>query len=659
MTYPETKVSNTADDSAIVGAQAQVIHGGVHNSFYIPPGASAKEKYEVGIRYLNSGVPSLALRWIGRAIAERHDTSEVRFYWLLALLSGRTSRQLSSEDISQLNALEKHPVVYQLDPWSDGIRAVLGLLNTLRSPGKDPGPPIEVLEHLHPAQKEPVFQHITAFLKGPKGDRIWQNAAEAAETGRHAKGRDKRAKYFFYRDPAPAYPRQPMPAMVSSRDRLAAVVASAIFVLTLLDIAVILAVHVSIAGLVGFLIGCSGLCLAGNSWTEFRWQRRRRAEHQRLFVSGPNAASQERSRLATGIDHQFGWFLQRYAPKTADISSWLFVTRGFRDRLRDEIAEIYRDRRPAVKVEQLNWLVVHEVWQLAKRWNQGTLCDPPDDESRLRSTSLWAGIGATGLGGLLATFSLLIADPVGGFIALVILGVSGYQGAHRWTGITLELRRAAADKAESERKYAERKTAYEAYRDKFDALQPSDLLMAEWLECDKKVILKCALEYFSLRRSDVISYAFLETPSPPYKRASDCNGPWRYTCYKIIVFLLTAEGIRQLTYELRTRDGDIQPRDDRSYRYDAIASVEASLAKDGSRQEFKVHLMDGKTIPFRVAAALTELNAGDDTVEDLASATDIEALSSATEDATGMRNTLRILRGVAADGKAWIARETQ
>lgn len=659
MTYPETKVSNTADDWAIVGAQAQVIHGGVHNSYYVPPGATAKEKYEVGIRYLNSGVPSLALRWIGRAIAERHDTSEVRFYWLLALLSGRTSRQLSSEDISQLKALENDPVVYQIDPWSDGIRAVLDLLNAHRSPGKDPGPPIDALEHLHPAQKEPVFQHVTAFLKGPKGDRIWRDAVEAARTGRYAKGRDKRAKYFFYRDPAPAYPRPVMPAVASYRNRVTAVAASAIFVLTLLDIAGVLAVHVSVAGLVGFLIGCSGLCLAAANWTEFRWQGRRRADYQRPLVPGSNATPQERSRLAAGIGHQFDWFLRRYPPRAADMSSWLSVTQGIRDRLCYEIAEIYGDKRPAVKVEQLNWLVVHEVRQLANRWNQGTLCDPPDGESHLRPVALSAGIAATGLGGLLAAFSLLGADPVGGFITLVILGVSGYQGARRWTGIALDLRRAAADKAESERKYAERQAAYEAYREKFDALQPSDQLMAEWLECDKKVILKCALEYFSLRRSDVVSYAFLETPSAPYKRASDRNGPWRYTRYKIIVFLLTADGIRQVAYELHTQDGDIQPRDDRSYRYDAIASVEASLAKDGSRQEFKVHLMDGKTIPFRVAAALTELNTEDGSVEDLSSATDTEALSSATEDATGMRNTLRILRGVAADGKGWITRETQ
>lgn len=126
--------------------------------------------------------------------------------------------------------------------------------------------------------------------------------------------------------------------------------------------------------------------------------------------------------------------------------------------------------------------------------------------------------------------------------------------------------------------------------------------------------------------------------------------PWRYTDYKIIVFLLTADGIRQVTYDLSTEDGDIQQRDRQSYRYDAIASVEASVAEDGYREAFKLHLVNGKDITFKAAdPLLVEWNPEDD---------EAAALHSATEDATGLRNTLRILEGVAADGKEWIARES-
>jgi hypothetical protein len=60
MSHQYTNVTNSADDSATVGAQAQVIHGDV-TTYFIRPGATAKEKYEVGVNYLNGGVPSSAL----------------------------------------------------------------------------------------------------------------------------------------------------------------------------------------------------------------------------------------------------------------------------------------------------------------------------------------------------------------------------------------------------------------------------------------------------------------------------------------------------------------------------------------------------------------------------------------------------------------------
>jgi hypothetical protein len=646
MSYPQANVFNLADGSATVGAQAQVVHGGVH-TYFIRPGATAKEKYEVGVNYLNGRAPSLALPLIRQAIAEGHDTSEVRFHWLLALLSGRTSRQLSSEDTDQLDALERHSVVYQLDPWSDGIRAVLRLLNSLRSSGTDPAPFIDALDHLHPAQKKLVLQHITVFLRGPQGDQMWRRDIEAAEAGRYAKHRDKRVTFFFHPWPAKARAKQPGPAVVPSADRAKAFAASVIFVLTLLDVGGELVLHASITGILGFLVGCGGACLAATSWIEFRWRAQRREEARRLFVPAPRTAAPAGG-FASRVDQRFNYYSWKYAPDKENRSSWLSPTEGIRNQLRDEIVEIYREER--VKAERLNWLIRYEVGQLARRWKEGTLYSAPDDEFHVKPVALWAGMAATALGGLLVVATLLGADPVGGFIALAILAVSGYQAIHRWTGIALELRRAAAEKAASERKYSEREAAYEAWREKLRAIRPTDLEMAEWLECDKKVILKRALRHYGLNRSDVVSYAFLETPTTPYDRASVRNGPWRYTRYKIIVFLLTADGIRQVAYELNTRGGDIEQRDWRSYRYDALASIEASVAKDGHRQEFKLHLVNGQVIPFRVSEPITEWNPDDGNAE---------AVSSATEDATGLRNTLRILEGVAADGKGWIARETQ
>ncbi|MGH3280827.1 MAG: hypothetical protein ACRDNW_17050 [Trebonia sp.] len=128
---------NVANDSATIGAQAETIHGDVY-TYFIRPDASAREKYEAGVNYLNGGVPSEALPLIERAIAEGYDTSEVHFYRLLALISGRTSRQFSPEDATRLDGIRMHDVVRWSDPWADGVRVVLRLLDTLRTPGTDP-----------------------------------------------------------------------------------------------------------------------------------------------------------------------------------------------------------------------------------------------------------------------------------------------------------------------------------------------------------------------------------------------------------------------------------------------------------------------------------------------------------------------------------------
>jgi hypothetical protein len=199
--------------------------------------------------------------------------------------------------------------------------------------------------------------------------------------------------------------------------------------------------------------------------------------------------------------------------------------------------------------------------------------------------------------------------------------------------------------AQSERKIAEREAAYKAWIEKLSDIKPTDQDMAAWLDCDKKIILGYALQYYGLKRSDVISYAFLETPGTSYKRGRVRNGPWRYTRYKILVFLLTRDGIRQTSYEVNTRDSYIQGLDRESYGYEAIASVKAYAPKSASQQTFDLHLISGRTISFSVAEPISRSSPEDEDAEDV---------NNATQDATGLRNTLRILEGIAADGKKWI-----
>ncbi|MZG20141.1 hypothetical protein GTY44_42850, partial [Streptomyces sp. SID5914] len=79
--------SSAAYDSN-VGMQAGVIHNSsVH---FVHPDASPPEKYRVGVRLLEDGIPSRAREMISDAIAHGHNGAEVRFHWVLAMFSART-----------------------------------------------------------------------------------------------------------------------------------------------------------------------------------------------------------------------------------------------------------------------------------------------------------------------------------------------------------------------------------------------------------------------------------------------------------------------------------------------------------------------------------------------------------------------------------------
>jgi hypothetical protein len=407
--------------------------------------------------------------------------------------------------------------------------------------------------------------------------------------------------------------------------------------------------HGSIGGVLGYVVGCTGLCIAGASWVEYRWQARRRAEHARRLALATRHAAPAGS-FAARIDQRIEHYFATYLPDGMDRTDWLAITAGTRTRLRGELVEIYQGRR--IGAEGLNWLFSHEAGEAKRRWKQETFYSPAQEfyAAPAVRTGRSAGMIGTVIGGLVVALALLHADPVGGLFSLAVLAVSGYHGTRQWTSIALERRRAAADEAEYKDKDAEWEAAYERWSGNIENIKPTDQEMAEWLDCDKKIMLANALRHYGLKRSDVISYAFLETPGASYKRASVRNGPWRYTQYRILIFLLTEDGIRQAAFDLRTRDGDVEPGERHSYRYNAIACVETSVPTGDYQQTFDLYLVNGRTISFRVVDPITHWLPGE---------TDAEAQSNATQDATGLRNTLRILEGVAADGKEWIVRETQ
>lgn len=648
MTYPGASPVNSAGDQATVGVQSQVIHGDVY-SYVVQSGDSPEHEYEVGVNYLDGGVPSTALALIEHAIAAGHDTSETRFHWLLALISGRTSRQLSPEDTSRLEGLRKDPVMYRADPWAEGIRVIFQLLQSHSELEEDSRLSISALDSLPLQQRRPVLRHLAVFLEGAVGDQVWKRELDAAMDGQDKPDRTSRVDLFFQRSPARPRAQQPRPAVFSPRDSAAALGGAVAAVAALADIGWQLVVYGSVTGLIGWAAICVGCCLAGRNWIDLRWEKQQRAEHARLRAPRPRAPAPG---FARSVDQRFDHYLAVRVPHGISREEWSAVTSGVRQQVRDEIVDIYREQR--IGARRIDWLVRYEVEEMARQWRAGTLHSPDDEicvRPRARITRA-AGLAALAVGMLIVGQALLHAGPLRGFLALVVLAFAGYLAERGWTRNGLERRRAAADQARSERTFTRREAEYRRLTEKLSSIKPSDQEMAAWLDCDKKIILERALRRYGLKRSDVLTYSFLETPGESYNRASVRNGPWRYSRYKIVVFLLTRDGIRQIAYALRTKDGSAEELERESYGYRAIVSVQASIPKSTNkyRQNFRLHLVSGRIVTFNVADELEEWSSENG---------DVSLLDTATQEATGLRNTLHILEGVAADGQEWIKRATK
>ena len=92
--------TNTAESGSTVGIQGEWVQNS--NVYMVSPEDPPERKYEVGVNYLNNGVPTGAREWITDAIVHGYDNAEVRFHWALAMLSKRSYRELSFDERAQL-----------------------------------------------------------------------------------------------------------------------------------------------------------------------------------------------------------------------------------------------------------------------------------------------------------------------------------------------------------------------------------------------------------------------------------------------------------------------------------------------------------------------------------------------------------------------------
>lgn len=640
--------SNVADGSATVGVQAQTVHD--VTIYQVAPDDPPERKFDVAVRYLDGGMPRQARRLIDDVIVAGLGTSEVWFHWLLALLSDRTLREFSREDLTRLGLVRRRLQPDDDSAWADGVRLVLRLLDALRTPDADFRPVLKELDGLGTVQRDKILRHLDVILRGPIEDQLWQREIQRVRAAGRAGDREQRVWMFFQPKPEKARVRPVAPPAITETDQVWVAAAGIVCGMAAAYLGWLVLLAGDVSAMVAFLASATG----GYAWAvhgpQWRFRvARRRMKDQECRPLGPYAHHAPQGGFADQVDRMFDHYFARYVPDGASRSEWLAGTSGIRRTLRDEIVEIYRERRVSAKA--IAWLIRYEVSEVKRGWQNGRLL-AYRRELRTPATTLLASLGGLGVlsvGACWVIQSAIRERPLGGSVAALLSLVSALVAARGWLRIAVERRRFAADQLESQVRYARREAAYQRWCAKL-ARKPTDLEMARWLDCDRKILLDWAMRHYQLHASDVIAHAFLETPARNNdKRARVRNGPWRYAKYRIVVFLLTRDGVRQVSADLDFQRAVFANCHRTNYRFDAVAAVHVTDS-DGYPRTFELTLVNGERINVRV----TESGA-----EQLQLGEDPDALSRTAKDASGLTDTLHVLEGIAAEGKEWVVHEIQ
>jgi hypothetical protein len=171
--------------------------------------------------------------------------------------------------------------------------------------------------------------------------------------------------------------------------------------------------------------------------------------------------------------------------------------------------------------------------------------------------------------------------------------------------------------------------------------------MENWLTADKTLVLDDALKHYRLAWRDILTHTFLQAPGKNCKRARVIGGPPRYSKYDIRLFLITHDGVREVSTEIDFEHAKLNGQKRNNFRFDAVSSVHVARTNELS-YTLELTLMNGEPRNIRVTDSAADRAAPNETPYSLAKM---------SLEAAGFTHTLHILEGIAAEGKRWIERD--
>ncbi|MFF3257431.1 hypothetical protein ACFYWP_42145 [Actinacidiphila glaucinigra] len=639
---------NSAAYDSTVGIQA----GSVHNSnvYFVHPDASPQEKYKVGVRFLEDGIPSRARDVISDAIAHGYDNAEVRFHWVLAMLSARAHHDLSTEEIQRLHHAARLVETYAEGEWKDALRVAFEVLAMLSPAGGDTGHLLEHMRSLPPRRLDAMVHHFDLVLTGGLKDSLWAESRERAEAARFGNNRVHRVWTYFEPDPIGPRALPPRPSAAAAA-QAALPVRVGLFLAVTVSLCILSLIADPAAAAIELLVGLG----AGLTATHFgrRWWSQ---EHQlktknRMFqIPHTRDPASPGEGFTNSVRHSFDHYFSTRVPYGFTLHAWLGHTAHIRNSLVSEIAVLYRESR--ISVDRVNWLIRYLAEDARDRYSKGTLFDPRHQNQTPAAVKTLCVVALVALGittlALLGTVASGAGAPQTVLAILAVVGAvwSGRAAASSWLEARGEEHRLAEETREYQVRLGARQTAYQNWKSFLEATRPSEQEMETWLTCDKTLFIDEALRHYQLTWRDLITHTILVTPARPYKRGRVKGGPWRYSRYSFRLFLVTQGGVREISSEFDFTDARRGHRQRSNYRFDALSSVQVTERSEVG-YDLELVLTNGPARNIRVKDADTHHLAPDENAQEIA---EID-LNSA-----GFIHTFRLLEGIAADGKGWIER---
>jgi hypothetical protein len=525
------------------------------------------------------------------------------------------------------------------------MEAIRSLLDCLNRFGDDPGPPVNELHTLPASQYEQITRHLDLVLTGAIKDSLWSDIRAKAENARLGADRHKRVWAYFHPDPAGPRVRRTVDADITTSDRVRVVTSAALFVaavgylgwLILPQPLPILAYVLALAS--GYIGARNGL--------EWRYRRQRWNAKERDYLTQRGVNHHPNAGFASRTDQAFNYYFGKCVPAGTDRGRWLAETQGIRNTLRDEVVDLYRETR--TPVEQITWLIRHMVSDVKQRWEAGTVREHRQRYQVKAFTKVWCSLSLITL--VLASTGVVAAAmqarPAAAVVATLIGLFTGREAAARWLHITSERRRVIDEHGESERLLAARAAAHQRWQDKLDATRPDEQQMETWLNADITMLLDEALRQYKLSWRDILAHTSLHAPAKNCKRSRVNNGPSRYSKYHIWLYLITPDGVREVSTELNFEQAAFTGRTRNNFRFDAVSSVHVSTPDELS-YNLELTLMNGPTRKIRITDTREQRPDPNE---------DPNQLSKTNLAAAGFSHTLHILEGIAAEGKGWIDRD--